>query len=72
MKTLSKPSSDGLKAERALKNAVARMADENRRLGHPVAVMLHDKAVLISTDAAMKVVHERPSEYTTRLKRKIP
>jgi len=63
MKTLFRPSVAGRRAERALKKAVARVMDENRRLGLPVAVMRKGKAVLISADEALGVVREERATY---------
>ena len=58
MKTLSRPSVAGRKAECALKTAVARVMDENRRIGLPVVVMRGGKAVLIPADEALRVLRE--------------
>lgn len=66
MKTLSHPSAEGRKAERALKKAVARVMDENRRLGLPVAVMRKGKAVLIPADEALGVVREERATYKVK------
>lgn len=45
-----KPSSEGLKAIKALRKAVSRVVEENRKLGIPVAVMQNGKAVLIPVE----------------------
>lgn len=66
MKQLSRPSVDGQKAERALKKAVARVMDDNRRLGYSVAVMHHNKAVIVSPDTAVKVARETPESYQAK------
>jgi hypothetical protein len=42
------PSKEGLKAEKALKMAVAGVIKEHRRLGLPIAVMRNGKAVFVS------------------------
>jgi len=66
MKTLSKPSRDGLMAERVLKKAVARVIEENRRLGIPVAVIRKGRAVSIPADEALKLVREHRTRYRAR------
>ncbi len=66
MKTLSTPSRAGVQAERALKKAVARVLEENRRLGFPVAVMRKGKAVSVSTAEALRVVREERATYTVK------
>ncbi len=66
MKELSRPSREGAQAERALKKAVARVLDENRRLGIPVAVMRKGRAVSIPAEEALKAVREEQTEYRTR------
>ncbi len=48
MKALPKPTKHGLKAEKALKMAVAGVIEEHRRLGLPIAVMKDGKAVYVS------------------------
>ncbi len=55
MKTKVKPSLEGLKAERALKRAVARVMRENQKLGIPVAVMKNNRAVLLPVSEALKI-----------------
>jgi len=47
MKKGQKPSKHGLLAEKSLKIAVAKVIEENRRLGLPVAVIRNGRAVLI-------------------------
>jgi Lhr-like helicase len=63
MKTLFTPSLEGRKAERALQKAVARVLEENRRLGIPVAVMRKGKAVSIPAEEAMRAVREERAAY---------
>ena len=63
MKTLSRPSREGLRAERALKKAVARVIEGNRRLGIPVAVMRNGKAVSIPAEEALCAVREERGSY---------
>jgi hypothetical protein len=48
MKASPKPSKHGLKAEKALKMAVAGVIEEHRRLNLPIAVMKDGKAVYVS------------------------
>lgn len=66
MKTLSRPSRDGVRAERALKKAVARVIEENRRLNIPVAVIRNGRAVSIPAEDALKAVHEERATYATK------
>lgn len=66
MRTLSTPSREGVKAERALKKAVARVMEENRRLGIPVAVMRKGKAVSVSAEEALRVVREERATYKVK------
>ena len=66
MKTLTTPSREGRRAERALKKAVARVIEENRRLGIPVAVMYKGKAISVSADEALRAVHEERGTYNTK------
>jgi len=47
-RVLNSPSKEGLKAEKALKMAVAGVIEEHRRLGLPIAVMRNGKAVFVS------------------------
>lgn len=63
MKVLSTASPDGRKAERVLKKAVARVMEENRRLGIPVAVMRKGRAVTIPAEKALQVVREERAAY---------
>lgn len=55
MKTKVTPSPEGVKAERALKRAVARVYRENQKLGIPVAVMKNNRAVLLPVSEALKI-----------------
>ena len=66
MKTLSTPSRAGVRAERALQKAVARVLEENRRLGLPVAVMRKGRAVSVSAEEALRVVREERATYTIK------
>lgn len=52
MKVLSKPTQEGRKAERVFRKAVARIIEENRKLGLPVAIMRNGRAVLIPAENA--------------------
>ena len=54
----STPTSEGRKAEKALRKAVKRVIEENRRLGLPVAVMRNGKPVLIPAEEAMASIRE--------------
>ena len=62
----STPTSEGRKAEKALRKAVKRVVDENRRLGLPVAVMRNGKPVLIPAEEATTSVRERRGTYTAK------
>ncbi len=62
----STPTSEGRKAEKALRKAVKRVIEENRRLRLPVAVMRHGKAVLISAEEATTSIRERRGAYRVR------
>lgn len=64
----NKPTVEGRKAERVLRKAVARVIEENRKLGLPVAVMKDGKAVLISAEKAVAAVRESHGTYSTRKK----
>jgi hypothetical protein len=66
MKTLTRPSREGAKAERALKKAVARVIEENRRLDIPVAVMRNGRAVSITADEALRAIRETGPAYGTK------
>ena len=66
MKKLSRPSRDGARAERALKKAVARVIEENRRLDIPVAVIRNGRAVSIPAEEALMAVREERAAYTTK------
>ena len=63
-----KPTVEGRKAERVLREAVARVIEENRKLGLPVAVMKNGKAVLIPAEKAMAAVRETRTKDSTRKK----
>ncbi len=63
MSKRSQPSADGRKAERALQKAVARVVEESRRLGLPIAVMQGGRAVLVSVDEARRTVREASAPY---------
>ncbi|MBN1902503.1 hypothetical protein JW926_14345 [Candidatus Sumerlaeota bacterium] len=52
-------SREGRKAERALRRAVMKMAERNRKLGIPVAVMKDGKAVLLPVDEALKITRKK-------------
>ena len=62
----SRPTSEGRKAEKALRNAVKRVIEENRRLGLPVAVMRNGKPVLIPAEEAMASILKIRSPYSGR------
>lgn len=64
----NRPTVAGLKAERVLRKAVARVIEENRKLGLPVAVMKDGKAVLISAEKAVAAIRESGGAYLTRKK----
>lgn len=68
MKNGNKPSVEGKKAEKALKEAVAKAIEEHRRIGLPVAVMRNGKAVFVPAEKAMKVVRESAEKYNIRKK----
>jgi hypothetical protein len=61
-----RPTIEGRKAERVLRKAVARVIEENRKLGLPVAVMKDGKAVLVSADKAVAAVRESHGTYSAR------
>ncbi len=61
----TKPTSKGQKAEKSLRQAVAKVIERNRRLGIPVAVMQNGKAVLISAEQAVSMVREKRGQYKT-------
>ncbi len=67
MKT-SKPTVEGRKAERVLREAVSKVMEQSRKLGRPVAVMKDGKAVLISADRAVAAVRESRRAYAVRRK----
>lgn len=55
MKRKITPTPEGRKALMALRRAVMRMAERNRKLGIPVAVMKEGKAVLLPVSEALKI-----------------
>lgn len=59
MKVLSKPTQEGRKAERVFRKAVARVIEENRKLGLPVAIMRNGRAVLIPAENAFIAASKR-------------
>ena len=61
----AKPTIEGQKAERVLREAVATVIEENRKLGLPVAVMKNGKAVLIPAADAVALVREERAAYRT-------
>ena len=64
MKATKKPTQHGLRAEKALKMAVAGVIEEHRRLGLPIAVMKDGKAVYVNVKAPS--VRESKKRYKTR------
>lgn len=62
----STPTSEGRKAEKALKRAVKKVIEENRRLGLPVAVMRNGKPVLIPAEEARTSIRESRGSYTSK------
>ncbi len=62
----SAPSREGRRAEKALKRAVRKVIEENRRLGLPVAVMRNGKPVLIPAEEARTSIRESRSPYTLK------
>jgi DNA-directed RNA polymerase subunit K/omega len=58
----------GRRAEQLLRKAVAKVIEENRKLGLPVAVMKDGKAVLISAETALAAVRESHATYSGRRK----
>jgi hypothetical protein len=59
-------SKEGLRAEKALKMAVAGVIEEHRRLGLPIAVMRNGKAVFVSVDKKVSAVRETKASYRTK------
>lgn len=55
MKTLTRPSREGRRAELIFQKAVAHMLEENRRLGIPVAIMKNGKAVFVPAAEAIRM-----------------
>jgi hypothetical protein len=66
MKSVKRPSPKGRKAEKALKQAVADVIEEHRRLGLPIAVMHRGKAVFLPVEQAAPLVRETKSSYRKR------
>jgi hypothetical protein len=62
----STPTREGRKAEEALRKAVKRVIEENRRLGLPVAVMRNGNPVLIPAGEATTSVRESRGTYTAK------
>ncbi len=62
----STPTSEGRKAEKALRKAVKKVIEENRRLGLPVAVMRNGKPVLIPAEKATTSVRESRGIYSAK------
>lgn len=62
----STPTSEGRKAEKALKRAVKKVVEENRRLGLPVAVMRNGKPVLIPAEEVRISIRESRAPYTSK------
>lgn len=60
------PSKEGLKAEKALKMAVAGVIEEHRRLGLPIAVMRDGKAVFVNVDKNFSAAREPKKSYRTK------
>jgi hypothetical protein len=59
MKIIRTATREGRQAERALRRAVMRMAERNRKLGIPVAVMKDGKAVLLPVSEALKITRKK-------------
>ena len=64
----STPTSEGRKAEKALRKAVKKVIEENRRLGLPVAVMRNGRPVLIPAEKATAPI-QRYDALNERIKR---
>ena len=62
----AKPTLAGRKAEQSLRKAVAVVIEESRKLGLPVAVMRHGKAVLIPAEEAISQVREAAPACRTK------
>jgi hypothetical protein len=60
------PSKEGLRAEKALKMAVAGVIEEHRRLGLPIAVMRGGKAVFVSVNKKFSAARETKASYRTK------
>ncbi len=52
------PTPQGLRAEKALKMAVAGVIKEHRRLGLPIAVMKNGKSVFVSVNKEAKSIEQ--------------
>lgn len=63
------PSPEGLRAEKALKKAVADAVEEHRRLGLPIAVMRKGKAVYVRAEEMVPAVQEPKAKYQTKRQR---
>ena len=61
-----KPSVRGRRAEQSLREAVAEVIEQSRKLGLPVAVMKNGKAVLIPAEEAIAQVREARAQYGSR------
>ncbi len=59
MRRACKPTAQGLKAEAALRAAVAEAVERNRRLGIPIAVMRNGKAVLLPVREALAAERQK-------------
>ena len=69
MKVLTKPTQEGRRAEKVFRKAVAKVIDENRRLGLPIAVMRNGKAVLLPVEDVVSVVRESRASYGAKNKK---
>ena len=69
-----KPTPEGRKAEKILRQAVAKVIEKNRRLGLPVAVMYNGKAAFVSAEkalAAARKSHKSSARKSVQSKIKI-
>ena len=57
-----------LEGEKALKAAVAEVVAEHKKTRKPMAVWYDGKAVLMSPDKAVSVVHESRAAYSAKRK----
>jgi hypothetical protein len=62
----STPTNEGRKAEKALRKAVKRVTEENRRLGLPVAVTRNGRPVLIPAKEVTTSIRESHGTYTSK------